>query len=189
MNFKVLSVTALLLSTVCFSVVSSAEKMPESSEQKELRIEGELNTLFRDAMKTAAIHLGKSDQVEPFGMMTKVDGTIAIFKISDNDKSRGLSVAQKTHSIRKLLSELALTKQITSSVLTMFATLTKEGQATTQEGLTFEMEHKEGISIVRFLPVSRRVDSENSENNKLVFEIESISTVNKPKTIFVSILD
>jgi len=183
MNFKVLSVAALLISTVCFSVASVAEKMPESPKQKEERIEANLTFLFKEALKACALELAKDHEMSPFAMIKKQDGTLGFFTPTENNKDK--SVDQQVASIRKLLMDLASTQQIDASVQVMYATVSN-GAGSTNQGLVFEIEHREGVSIMRFIPVSEELDDAGNKTGNLLFEMEKLSTGSKPKTIFAA---
>jgi F420-0:gamma-glutamyl ligase len=187
MNFKVLTIATLLLSTVCFSVGSVAEKMPESDKFKEQRIENDLNDLFTRGMNAAALILGKKEDLHPFAIIKKYDGTLGMFELDNSEKTKGLSVNQKALSIRRYLTELAIAKQIEATVLVMYAVIQPKGKEPRQ-GITFEMEHIEGISFMRFLPTSNYVDEKDASNNKLVLNTEAISDVAKPVTVFTNMV-
>ncbi len=180
MNFKVLSVAALVISSFCFSAGSVAEQMPESPKQKELRIENSLNGLFTRAMNTAAIKLDQTQIIEPFAIVQKIDGTLGVFGL---DQNKNQSVNEQHLSIRRLLRELAYEKQITAAVQVMYAIIEEKGKSQ-QHGLTFELEHVSGISLVRFLPVKEYIDQEDEKNNKWIFALETLSTSIKPRTVF-----
>ena len=183
MNFKVLSVATLLLSTVCFSVVTSAEKMPETPKQKELRIENDLNLLFNKSMKMAAGKLGTTMELRPFAVVKKTDGELAVFGATDTKANEKKGINAQNANIRKYVMGLVAANQIQASVQVMFATIVPEGKKP-QQGLTFEMEHIEGVSLLRFLPVSKIKTEGGEDSGKLLFEIESLSTTVKPKVVF-----
>jgi len=187
MNFKVLSVAALVISTVCFSVTSSAEKMPESSKHREVRIETDLNNLFTRGMNAAALKLGKKEDLHPFAIIKKYDGSLGTFELENSEKTKDFTVNQKALSIRRYLTELAIAKQIEAAVIVMYAVIRPKGEEPRQ-GITFEMEHIEGISFMRFLPTSNYVDEKDASNNKLVLHTEAISDVAKPVTVFTEMV-
>ncbi len=183
MNFKVLSVAALLVSSLCFSVMSIAEKMPETPQQKEERIEANLTFLFKEAINASALELEKDHEMAPFAMLMKRDGKLGFF--STGDKNKGMSVDQQVASIRALLIDMASTKQIDATVQVMYASVSNKKGATSQ-GLVFEIEHRDGVSIMRFLPVSEIKDDKGVKTGKLLFEMERLSTGSKPQTVFVA---
>ena len=184
---KITSLKALLIGFALLTsgIVSAevAQEQRESAAQKEQRIEKDLNELFLNGMNSAAVRLDKTQQVKPFAVMKRADGTIGTFEIKDTEKSKSMSVMDKALSVRKLLIELAAEKQIVASVLVMYATVGKKGEKPRQ-GLTFEVEHAEGVSMMRFLPVTQKPLENDQINPTLVFEIESIVSTAKPKTVF-----
>ncbi len=187
MNFKVLSVAAVLISTVCFSVGSvaekAAEKMPETPQQKEERIEANLTYLFKEAINASALELDKDHNMAPFAMLMKKDGTLGFF--STGDKNKGMSVDQQVASIRALLIDMASTQQIDASVQVVYASVSNKSGSSSQ-GLVFEIEHRDGVSILRFIPVSEIKDEAGKKTGKLLFEMEKLSTGSKPQTVFVA---
>ncbi len=183
MNFKVLSVAALLIGSVCISGVSSAEKMPESPQQIEKRIETNLTSLFKEAIKAAAVELDQDHEMSPFTMLMKKDGTFGFLSLSD--KNKGMTVDQQVASIRALLIDMASTLQIDATVQVMYANVSNKSGESSQ-GLVFEIEHREGISIMRFIPVSEITDETGKKTGKLVFEMEKLSTGSKPQTVFAA---
>ncbi|OUR62681.1 hypothetical protein A9Q73_10040 [Bermanella sp. 47_1433_sub80_T6] len=183
MNFKVLSVAALVISSFCFSAGSVAEKMPESPKQIELNIENTVNALFKSAIIAAAKDLNEDKTMRPFALVKKVDGTIGFFQADETDKNEDYSVMQQAASIRKLLIELAVNNQIVSSAQVMYTRALVEGKEPVQ-GLSFEIEHIKGLSLMRFMPVTKELDENGTWNKKLRFQIESTSTTKKPQVVF-----
>ncbi len=183
MNFKTLSIATLLVNSFCLSAASSAEVMPESPKHKEIRIENTLNELFTRAMNTAAVKLDQTKVIEPFAIIKRIDGSLGVFELDQSADKKQLTVNNQHLSIRRLLRELAFEKQITASIQVMYALVQEEGKEQRQ-GLTFELEHQSGVSLIRFLPVSEQIDKEDEANNKWVFEIELLSTSIKPRTVF-----
>jgi hypothetical protein len=187
MNFKVLTIATLLLSTVCFSVVSIAEdvleKMPENPKHIELTVENTVNALFKSAVLAAAKDLDVDKVMRPFALVKKVDGTMGFFQTDDTDKNENYSVMDQAASIRKLLIELAVNEQIVSSVQVMYTrALVKDKEPV--QGLSFEVEHIRGLSLMRFMPVTKELDENGVWTNKLRFQIESTSTTKKPLVVF-----
>ncbi len=184
MNFKAVFVATLLVSSFSFSSAASAEKaletMPESLKQKEERLESDLNALFEVAVKTAAYKLDETKQVPPFGVIKKMDKSIGVFEAKGG---KFKTVEEKSASIRRLLIELAASQQIEASVMVMYSVVKQKGKDT-QQGLMFEVEHKEGISIMRFLPITKKEDPTDKTKTKLVFELQSLVTNVKPQTVF-----
>ncbi len=184
MNFKVLSVAALLVGSVCFSVGSVAEKMPESPKQKEHRIEANLTSLFKDAIKAAAVELDQDHTMAPFAIVMKKDGTFGYLSIGGKNKST--SVNEQVASIRALLIDMASTQQIDATVQVLYANVSSKEADSRSQGLVFEIEHREGVSIMRFLPVSEMTDEKGIKNGDLLFEMEKLSTGSKPQTVFAA---
>ncbi len=189
MNFKALSIATLLFTTVCFPAVSIAEgvveKMVESPKHKEQRIEGDLTFLFKEALKACALEMDKDQEMSPFAMIKKTDGTLGFFSPAENEKNKKMSVDSQIASVRKMLMDLASTQQIEASVQAMYVTVSNDTGASNQ-GLVFEIEHRDGVSIMRFIPVSEILDDAGKKTGKLLFEMEKLSTGSKPQTVFAA---
>jgi len=187
MNFKVLSVATLIISSLCFSAGSiaekAAEKMPETPQQKEERIEANLTFLFKEAINASALELEKDHEMAPFAMLMRKDGNLGFF--STGDKNKGMSVDQQVASIRALLIDMASSQQIDATVQVVYASVSNKAGKSSQ-GLVFEIEHREGVSLMRFLPVSEIEDEAGVKTGKLLFEMEKLSTGSKPQTVFVA---
>jgi len=184
MNFKVLSVAALVISSFCFSAGSVAEEMPESPKQKEKRIETNLTALFKDAVTAAAAELDKDHEMAPFAIVMKKNGTFGFLTI--DDKQKGTSVNQQVASIRALLIDMASTQQIDATIQVLYADVSSKASDDSSQGLVFEIEHRDGVSIMRFLPVSEMTDDKGVINGKLLFEMAKLSTGSKPQTVFAA---
>ncbi len=186
MNFKVLSVAVLLLGTVCFSAFSVAEKMPESAKYKSDRIEKTLNTMLVEALKAAALEMDKDHKMAPFAFVQKKDGSIGFFTSIDDDAHKENTVDQKIAGVRAMLIDLASTKQINASVQVMYASIFNGETNKGTQGLVFEVEHREGVSLMQFIPVVEVKDDKGVKTGKLLFEMEKLSTGSKPQTVFAA---
>ena len=187
MKFKAVKIISLLVAVLGASQMTLAEQMPESPKQKEIRIENDLNNLFKRGLDTAALQLNEKREVEPFAIIKRKDGKLGVFSLDKTEKNNSLSINQKAFSIRRYLSELAIAQEISASVLVMFATV-KEPNKKARQGLSFEIEHIDGVSMLRFLPVSDYIDEKDPANNKLVLETESLSSTIKPAVVFTDMV-
>jgi len=181
MNFKSLKVV-LISFALTVAGNSLAETMPESAKAKEQRIEQDLNILFQRSMNTAALKLDKMKEVRPFAIIKKTDGTFGVFEPKVNEKTKDMTVNEQSMAVRNLLKKLAIADQIEAASAVMYAVVENPNTKEKKQGLTFSMEHKEGISLMRFLPVSKSKNEEGKEI--LVFELENLETVNKPQVVF-----
>jgi len=183
MNFKVLSVAAVLIGSVCFSGASVAEEMPENPKYKEARIEKDLNDIFERGLRLAAYKLDNKEDIRPFAVIKKNNGKVGVFELDANQVSEKMSINKMSFSVRRYLTELAIAKQIQASVLVMYATVEPKGEKARQ-GLSFEIEHLDGVSMMRFVPISPAED----ENSKLIIHTELISAAIKPATVFTEMV-
>lgn len=182
MKFKAVKIIGLLVAVLGASQMTLAEEMPESPRQKEARIEKGVNVLFERAVKGAALKLNNKENIYPYAIILKKDGRLGFFELDLTTTKKQLSVTDMALSVRRYLSELAVADQIDASVLIMYATVQAKGEKPAQ-GLTFEIEHTDGVSLMRFLPVT-----EDKENEKLILHTESMTTSIKPVTVFTDMV-
>jgi hypothetical protein len=157
--------------------------MPESPRAKADRIENVMNDLFERGLKMSATELGQNNKVRPFAIIKRKDGKIGVFGADNTEKNAKQEVEVLAASIRRHLIELVLADQIEAAIQVMFATIRQENKEPRQ-GLVFELEHEEGVSLLRFLPVSKVKDKQGNNTEKLLFELETLSTTVKPSVIF-----
>jgi GTP-sensing pleiotropic transcriptional regulator CodY len=173
MNFKSLKV--LLISSM---VVSMSSLTLADAKAEKIKVEKELNTVFQESLKAAASELDADKTVSPFAVVLRKNGKVGYFTATEENKE--LSVNEQGKRIRRMLKDLAINQQIDASAYGMYATVSQNDVS--QKGLVFEVEHKSGISIMRFLPVS---DGAGDNKGKLVLETQNMQTVTKPRNIFV----
>jgi hypothetical protein len=157
--------------------------MPESPKMKSQRVEREVNEMFQRGFRTASVKMDVTGEIRPFAVIQKKDGKYGVFSTEINEKTKDISIDSQAASIRKYLIELVVADQIDASMQVMFATIQEEGKPARQ-GLVFEIEHQEGVSLLRFLPVSKIKDEQGADSGKLLFEMESMSTSAKPQVVF-----
>ena len=157
-----------------------AEVMPESPKFKEARIEKEVNSLFKATVVAAAKDLNDDQQMQPFALVKKLDGTTGLYQSEESEKNKHLTVVQQASAIRNMLTGLANTQQIVAYAQAMYATVQTEGGKSVQ-GLSIEIEHKEGVSLMRFIPI-KPMNKDGEE--KLDFQLQNVSTAVKPKVVF-----
>jgi hypothetical protein len=157
--------------------------MPESPKMKSQRVEREVNEMFQRGFRTASVKMDVTGEIRPFAVIQKKDGKYGVFSTEINEKTKDISIDSQAASIRKYLIELVVADQIDASMQVMFATILEEGKPARQ-GLVFEIEHQEGVSLLRFLPVSKIKDEQGADSGKLLFEMESMSTAAKPQVVF-----
>ena len=186
MKFKAVKIISLLVAVLGASQMTLAEEMPDKTEtakQKELRLEAELNHLFKTSMKTAAYRLDKEGQMKPFATILKSDGSTGVFEVTPKEGEKELSVNEQNLSVRKLLIELAATQQIKGSVSAMYSLVREKGKEERQ-GIVFEIEHVEGVSLLRFIPLTIKENPLDKTKPRLVLELKSMSTTVKPAVVF-----
>jgi hypothetical protein len=182
MNTKFIKTLLISLPLLFATAIASADVIPESPMQKKERIETDVNDVFMRALKGAAHKLGQRQDVHPFAIIKKRNGTIGMFELNIKDKKMKLSVNQMAANIRRYLTELAIANEIVGSTLVMYATVQPKGEEMRQ-GLSFEMEHIDGVSLMRFIPLT-----DPGEGKDLILHTEAASTAGKPVTVFTEMV-
>ena len=178
-SLKAVLISSLLILGSQFVVAEkSLEKIPETKEMKEARIESQLNFMFKEALTAAAAELKKNQKVYPFAFVVKRDGSVGYF--SATEKSKDLGVNEQAARVRRMLKDMAISGQIDASTFVMYAGVTQNGIK--EQGLMFEIEHREGLSLLRFLPVA---DSRGESGGELVLATNRIQNTTKKRDIFV----
>ena len=166
-----------LLKSLCFIFLSFNLHAIDALEAD--IAEKDINAIFKKALMGAAAQLDRTSQVNPFAVVIKPDGEVGVFGLAMNsEKNKDLSVEQRVAHIRGLLQAAAGDDSITGYCQVMYIVVEQDGNRA--QGLSFEIEHKMGVSIQRFLPVEV-----NEETGKIHLVIEQMATNNKPKLVFV----
>ncbi len=181
MNVKAVFVATLFISGFSFSALTVAEKMIESPKHKGERIETILNVMLVAALKAAVQKLDKNNKMSPFAIVQKKDGSIGFFTVTADEKKK--AVDQQAATVRTMLVNLANTRQINASVQVMYRSIVN-GKA--NKGLVFEVEHREGVSLVQLIPVAELKNDAGKKTGKLSVEMEGLSTSSKPKIVFAT---
>jgi len=160
-----------------------AEKMPEKAEFKAKRIEKELTLMFVEAAKAAVAELAEDYKINPYAFVLKADGSMGYFTSAEDKADVG--VLEQGEQIRRMLKDLARTNQINASIQAMYATIAN-GENSVQ-GIVFEIEHREGVSIKRFLPLEKELDDAGQENGKYLLNTSKMKTSKKPIAVFAEL--
>ena len=179
MNIKSLKVVLVALALILASQTSLSEEMPVNPKIKAQQVEADLNYLLKESLKAAALEMDKDFEMGPFAFVKKADGTTGFFTPLPDTKQ---TVDEQISSIRAMLIDLARTKQILASVQSQYVRIIKDKKVA-QQGITFEIEHVDGVSIMKFLPVSE-VKDKNNKITSLNFQTDKLSTGNKLPVVF-----
>lgn len=183
--FKLNKVVLIAL-LFCSSVNLIAEEMPESPTYKAKIVEDQVNLLLQRALLASATDLNDDQEMYPVALILRHDGKVGSFGTAESDNNSKVNVNMQVAHIRKLLVDLAQSEQILASVLAMYATV-KDKNGESRQGISFEVEHIEGVSIMRFVPVSEEFSEQGNKTGKLIIETNIATTVTKPKTVFANL--
>ncbi len=181
MNFKVLKITLAIVLMTCSVSSFSKDVVTSEAALKSSIIEKELNLAFTKALSTAATKLDAEGEMTPFAIILRRDSTLGFFEVEKTPETKKLSVNDQVFGIRRYLTELALAGQIKATVLGMYVSISN-GTEVSQQGISFEIEHLEGVAMLRFIPVSEKVNTDKP--NTIVIHTESISTTIKHAMVF-----
>jgi len=177
--FKIVKVVSIIL-FISNCSISVAQLGTESPKDKEIRVETDINNLFKAVIVSAAKDLNKDQTMRPFAIVKKADGSTGLYQSDESDKNKNLSVVDQASAIRNLLTGLANSDQIIAYAQATYVNIQKDGSQS-QQGISVELEHKEGVSIMRFLPVEPVT---KDEKKVLDFKINNVSTAKKPTVVF-----
>lgn len=143
--------------------------------------EKDINIMFRKALMGAAMQLDKSAQVNPFAVVIKQDDSFGVFDLPMNSKkNESLTVQERISHVRGLLEAAAQAESIRAFCQVAYIVVQQDG--VNAHGLSFEIEHKTGVSMQRFVPVEV-----NEDTGKIHLLIEKIVTNNKPGVVFAGL--
>lgn len=179
MNITSLKAVLISICLIASANAFSNEKTTSESKLKAIQIEKEVNLIFTRALSAAATKLDTDREMAPFAMILKQDDTVGFFEI-ESSQAKTLSVNQQVFQIRKYLTEMALDAEIKASTIAQYVAIT-DGKKTNQ-GISFEVEHLEGVALLRMIPVTEKENE--GKASTIVLHTESISTSVKHAMVF-----
>lgn len=182
-SLKVVLIVSALLSS--FNVTAEELKpVADVKATKAERIETELNVIFTRALTIAAKKLDTERKVAPFAVILKKDSTVGFFEADlSSEKSKGFTVSEQVFQLRRYLTEMAIKDGIKASVLGQY-NIIRDEKNTTVQGLNFEIEHVDGVALLKFIPVSEQDNDNGEEAKKIIIHTEFISTTVKHANVF-----
>lgn len=155
------------IGVVIFSLLVSANGLTaERSEQKKAELEAkvvsvqkEMDQLVHTGGRYAYIQLSQKDGLSPFAVGIETNGNTLLLEIPKGKQKREITLADKIVKLREMLKLAADNNKITSGALFIQAQVPHLGKVV--PGVAIELEHKLGMSYLRFSPYD--IDRENKK--------------------------
>lgn len=150
------SILFSLLAVQSFLVVGETQSVDSAKNKLEI-IKQEINDLVDQGGKYAYIQLGRNNGIAPFAVGREVDGNIVVLEVPKTEEKATFS--EKVYKLRQMLRMGAESGKFVSAALFVGAKVPHLGKEV--DGIAIEMEHKLGMSVLRFTPYE--VDRENQQ--------------------------
>ena len=171
MNFK--SVFGSVLLACCVSVgVQAIEKNDSAQEarQKAISVQKQLDDLVNVGGKYAYKQLTDSKYFAPFAVGVNAAKQVVVLRVPDSEIKASFS--DKIAKLREILKETAKKNKITSAALFVQAQVPHQGVDV--DGVAIEMEHRLGLSILRFSPYDIDLKSKKLQFRKPVDKLKPL---------------
>jgi len=166
--FLLVFVTAFLSQ----QVAAKGERVDLKSKVK--AVQEELDGLISQGGGYAYLQLSRKTGISPFAVAIQADKSVIMMEVPKSEKDA--TIADKVLKLREMLRVGADNEKFVAAALFVQAKVPHLGEEV--DGLAIEMEHKEGLSILRFSPYEV-----NKEKKDINFQ-KPIDKV-KPATFFV----
>lgn len=138
-------------------------------------IQDEINDLVDQGGKYAYVQLARKNGMSPFAVGRQADGNVVILEIPKSEEKASFS--EKVYTLRQMLRAAADAGRFVSAALFVHAQVPHQGKEVA--GIAIEMEHKLGMSVLRFTPYEIDRDNKKIKFKKPVDKI-------KPSVFFAS---
>ncbi|MFT5594030.1 MAG: hypothetical protein ACI8SR_002417 [Oceanicoccus sp.] len=152
---------SILIVLALFSAFTEAEENEKKQDTKnELQvIQKEINDLVDQGGKYVYLQLARKNTLSPFAIGREENGNMIMLEVPKSEENASFS--DKIYKLRELLKSGAEANKFISAALFVKAQVPHKGKEV--DGIAIEMEHKRGMSVLRFLPYE--VDRENKKIN------------------------
>ena len=173
-----------LITLMFFSIASMDALSEETGKSKEdiknqlTIIQDEINDLVDQGGKYAYIQLARKNGLSPFALGRESDGKVVMMEVPKSEEKASFN--EKVYKLRQMLRLGADAGKFVSAALFVGAKVPHQGKDV--DGVAIEMEHKTGMSVLRFSPYE--IDR---ENKKIKFKTPVDKA--KPAVFFVKTKD
>ncbi|MEH6344083.1 MAG: hypothetical protein V7785_03270 [Bermanella sp.] len=153
---------AVLLSFLVSANALSVERTEQEKTDlkgKVVTVQKEMDQLVHTGGRYAYVQLSRKNGLSPFAIGVETNGNTLILEIPKENQKREVTLADKIVKLREMLKLAADNNKITSGALFIQAQVPHLGKMV--PGVAIEMEHKLGMSFLRFSPYE--IDRENQK--------------------------
>jgi len=171
MKLLVTSILAISFLFVCSTVSAEQGQEGKSGLQKQVQaVQAQLDQLVESGGKYAYMQLARKESLSPFAVAVQTNGDTLMLEIPKQD--RNLNVADKVLKLREMLKLAADNNRIHAGALFVQAQVPHLGEQV--DGVAIEMEHKKGLSVLRFSPYEISREREEIKFKKPVDKIKPL---------------
>ncbi|WP_283789862.1 hypothetical protein QNI23_005060 [Bermanella sp. WJH001] len=158
---KIFSVL-LLSGFLAFSLqTNAAEQTQEDMKQQVLKVQKELDELVEQGGKYAYLQLAQKNSLSPFAVAVDESGTTIMLEVPKKEEKASFS--DKILKLREMIYLGGKNAKFVAGALFVQAQVPHMGKEV--DGVAIEMEHKMGLSVLRFSPYEV-----NREDKKISFK-------------------
>ncbi|MGR6873219.1 hypothetical protein ACU6U9_13125 [Pseudomonas sp. HK3] len=154
-------ISVLLLSTFFVFSLQASEEINEDMKQQVLKVQQELDQLVDQGGKYAYLQLAQKDGLSPFAVAIDEAGTTIMLEVPKSEDKATLS--DKILKLREIIYLGGKNAKFVAGALFVQAQVPFMGKEV--DGVAIEMEHKNGLSVLRFSPYEI-----NREEKKISFK-------------------
>ena len=164
------ALSALLALPVTVLGATEAEAPAQDMKAKVQNVQSEVNDLVDQGGKYVYMQLARSGKVSPFAVGRQADGAVIMLEVPKSEEKA--SFEQKILKLRQMLKLGADSNKFVAGALFVQAQVPHQGKEV--DGVAIEMEHKLGISVLRFSPYEVDRDNQKIRFEKPVDKIKPV---------------
>lgn len=150
--------------------VEAAEKQKTDLKEKITSIQKQLDDLVYQGGNYAYLQLAQKNNMSPFAVGIEKNGRTLMLEIAKDQEN--LSVSDKVLKLREMLKLAADSNKIYAGALFVQAQVPHLGKQV--NGVAIEMEHVEGLSVLRFSPFEINREEQKIDFKKPVDEFKPV---------------
>jgi len=147
-KIKVLLAKAILILLILPSVALAVESQATDMKTQVKDVQKQINDLIDQGGKYVYLQIARNNGLSPFAVGRQTDGSIVMLEVPKTEEKATLQ--NKVLKLRQMLKLGADNDKFVAAALFVQAKVPHKGKEV--DGVAIEMEHKSGISVLRFLP-------------------------------------
>lgn len=161
----------LLSGFLAFSLqANAAEQTQEDMKQQVLKVQKELDELVEQGGKYVYLQLAQKNSVSPFAVAVDEAGTTIMLEVPKKEEKATLS--DKILKLREMIHLGGKNAKFVAGALFVQAQVPFMGKEV--DGVAIEMEHKMGLSVLRFSPYEVKREDKKISFKKPVDKIKPV---------------